>query len=148
MNYTFRYEPILSLKEREKDQAKQAYHKAVGQFERVAAQLFELLKQKEKLEKNQEKSMITGMNVVEVKQYQHYRTNLEKLIMSSQKQVSVARQSMDVKQFELLKSDQEVKKYFKLKEKGFINHQQLEKTAESKGMDEVAIRQFTNWKSR
>ena len=149
MSYTFRYESLLSIKEKEKDQAINDYQASISQFEQVANQLYELLKKKEELEANQEQALsTTGLSVLEIKQLQQYRKNLEETISIVQKKVSQARQTMQIKQFELQKSDVEVKKYAKLKERDHLHFQLLAKKEEAKGMDEAAIRQYTNLKFR
>ncbi|GAA0331823.1 hypothetical protein GCM10008967_23050 [Bacillus carboniphilus] len=148
MSYQFRYESVLSIKEKEKDQVRQEYIHSVDHFEQAATQLYELLRKKEQLEQEHEQALSKGLTVLHIKQIQHYRKNLEKSIDQSQNKVSTARQAMQIKEFELHKSDVEVKKYSKLKERDRTHYQFLIKQEEAKVMDEAALRQFTNQKFR
>ena len=51
--YQFKFEKIMTVKEREKDEALSVYNESVKRFEDAAEKLYELLKQKEDLENYQ-----------------------------------------------------------------------------------------------
>ena len=50
MGFTYSFQQILELKEREKEAKEQEYQQSVNQFEKVATALYELLRQKEQIE--------------------------------------------------------------------------------------------------
>ena len=55
MTYQFRFEKIMIVKEREKEEALSVYNEAVKRFEEAAEKLYESLKKKEDLENYQSK---------------------------------------------------------------------------------------------
>lgn len=46
VQYTYRFEKLLTIREQEKQQTEMAYKESVRSFEKVATQLYELLKKK------------------------------------------------------------------------------------------------------
>ena len=142
MAYKYKFEKILSIKEREKDEAVNIYNQAVKRFEEAAQRLYDLLKQKESAEAIQERKLITGLSVQEIRHNQLFVENLKKVIDHQQQIVINARNQMNFFQEKLKEKNIEVKKYEKIREKDFENYQLVEKFEDNKQMDEISLQQF------
>lgn len=144
MTYQFKFEKIMTLKEREKDEALSVYNESVKRFEEVAEKLYELMKKKEDLEEYQARRLVAGLPVQEIRHHQQFISNLQKTIDQYQKMVINARNHMDFHQEKLLRKNIEVKKYVKIKEKGKLEFLQEMKQDEAKQMDDISIQHFVH----
>ncbi|AZV42274.1 flagellar export protein FliJ [Peribacillus asahii] len=142
MIYQYKFEKILTIKEKEKSDARAAYNEALKNFEQVAEKLYKLLKKKEELLDYQQVKLTSGLSVQEIRHNQLFMGNLEKLIEQCQKDVIEARYRMNLQQERLKEKNIEVKKYEKIKEKDFQKFLEVVKEAENKQMDEISIQQF------
>lgn len=144
MQYHYKFDKILSLKSREKDEAQVVYQDSVKKFEEAADRLYHLLKKKEDLESYQSGRLVSGLPVQEIRHHQQFIGNLEKSIEHYQKVVMNARNIMNFQQMQLMEKNVEVKKYEKIKEKDHLQFLAEEKYAESRMMDEISIQQYMN----
>ncbi|MGE7766387.1 flagellar export protein FliJ [Peribacillus sp. NPDC096540] len=142
MIYQYKFEKILTIKEKEKRDALSKYNAALKTFEEVAEKLYKLLKKKEDLLEFQQEKLRNGLSVQEIRHHQLFMDNLEKLLNHCQQEVIEARYKMNVLQEVLLERNIEVKKYEKMKENEFLKFLDVKKEAENKQMDEISIRQF------
>ncbi|USK72427.1 flagellar export protein FliJ [Peribacillus asahii] len=142
MIYQYKFEKILTIKEKEKSDARAAYNEALKNFEQVAEKLYKLLKKKEELLDYQQVKLTSGLSVQEIRHNQLFMGNLEKLIEQCQKDVIEARYRMNLQQERLKEKNIEVKKYEKIKEKDLQKFLEVVKEAENKQMDEISIQQF------
>ncbi len=142
MMYKYKFEKILTIKEKEKSDARAKYNEAQKSFEKVAEKLYNLLKKKEDLLDFQQTKLSTGLSVQEIRHNQLFMDNLEKLIDQCQKEVVQARYQMNLQQERLKDKNIELKKYEKIKEKDFQKYLEVVKVAENKQMDEISIQQF------
>ncbi|AKP46866.1 MULTISPECIES: flagellar export protein FliJ [Bacillus] len=148
MGYYFKFEKILQIKEREKEEIQSGYHRAKRQFEQVAEKLYELLKKKEDLLAFQETQLASGFPVYEIQHYQLFISNLEKMIDYQQQLVMNARNRMFWFENKLKEKNIEVKKYEKIKEKEWQKYQKLLGQMENREMDELSVIQFMNRRNR
>ncbi len=142
MMYKYKFEKILTIKEKEKSDARAKYNEAQKSFEKVAEKLYNLLKKKEDLLDFQQTKLSTGLSVQKIRHNQLFMDNLEKLIDQCQKEVVQARYQMNLQQERLKDKNIELKKYEKIKEKDFQKYLEIVKVAENKQMDEISIQQF------
>ncbi|MBT2756014.1 flagellar export protein FliJ [Mesobacillus foraminis] len=142
MQYQYKFEKIMSLRTREKDEAQSVYQDAVRKFEEAADHLYQLLKKKEVLESHQSEKLSKGLAVSEIRHHQQFIGNLEKTIDYYQKMVINARNRMNYQHSQLMEKNIEVKKYQKIKEKDYLDYLTIEKEEENKVMDEISIQQF------
>ncbi|PLT34547.1 flagellar export protein FliJ [Bacillus sp. V5-8f] len=142
MIYQYKFEKILTIKEKEKNDALSKYNEAVKTFEVVAEKLYKLLKKKEDLLAYQQEQLQKGLTVQEIRHNQLFMDNLEKIIEHCQKSVIEARQRMNLHQDKLMERNIEVKKYQKIRERDFQRFLEGIKEAENKMMDEISIQQF------
>lgn len=143
MNYHFRYQKILDVKENEKKKSTKAYEESVEQFTKVANKLYESLKKKEELTKLQQEKLTKGISVHEMKHYQQFVQNLEKTIEHYQQLVIFTRNNMNEKHAILMEKHMEVKKYEKMKEKEYKRFLDQEKKAERNLMDELSMNMYS-----
>src|SRR5690606_3109961 len=141
MGFTYKFQRILTLREREKDEAIIAYEKAVRKFEEVAEKLYSLLKKKETLEEDRLNKIQRGLSVQELRLHQEFIANLEGEINIVQQAVIRARQAMQYEQKRLLDKNIEVKKLEILKEKEYEKYLHLLEKEEEKQLDEIASKQ-------
>lgn len=144
MQYQFKFEKILSIREREKDEALNIYNQSVKRFETAAEKLYDLLKKKEDLEVYQSSRLVNGLPVQEIRHHQHFIHGLERTIEHYQQIVINARNHMNYQQERLLEKNVEVKKYEKIKEKDRLNFAENERQLEGKQMDDISIQHFMN----
>lgn len=142
MRYQFKFDQILHIKKREKDDALSIFNEAVRNFEEAAEKLYELLKKKEDLELFQSEKLIHGLPVQEIRHHQQFILNLIKSIEHYQKMVMNARNRMNFLQDKLLEKNIEVKKFMKMKEKDFDKFLEEVKYLEGKQMDDISIQQY------
>lgn len=142
MQYHFKFERILQLKEREKEEASALYQESVKKFEEVAQKLYDYLKRKEDLEAFQMSRLTDGLSVQEIRHNQHFISNLDKSIEYYQKMVINARNRMNYYREKLVEKNIEVKKYEKMREKGLTQFMEEMKFNEAKQMDDISIQQY------
>jgi flagellar protein FliJ len=144
MSYQYRFERILTLKEKEKDEVNEQYKGAISKFELVAEKLYDFLKKKEELEVHQADKLQNGLSVQDIRHHQQFITNLEKTISYYQDLVIQARNRMNWYEEKLVDMNVEVKKYEKIKEKDLLVFQRNMREAENKQLDEVSVVQYMN----
>lgn len=144
MRYEFKFNKILAVKEREKDEAVNVYQDSVRKFEEVAEKLYELLKRKEDLEEYQSERLHGGLSIQEIRHHQQFIGNIEKMIEHYQKMVVNARNRMLLFQEKLLEKNIEVKKYEKIREKDYLQFTEDVKIIEGKQMDDISIQMYMN----
>ncbi|MCM3165714.1 flagellar biosynthesis chaperone FliJ [Peribacillus frigoritolerans] len=142
MIYQYKFEKILSIKEKEKTDALAKYNAALKKFEEVAEKLYKLLKKKEELLEFQQEKLRNGLSVQDIRHHQLFMDNLEKLLSICQQEVIEARYKMNTQRDILMERNVEVKKYEKMKENDFLEFLDVMKEAENKEMDEISIRQY------
>lgn len=142
MIYQYKFEKILSIKEKEKTDALAKYNAALKKFEEVAEKLYTLLKKKEELLEFQQEKLRNGLSVQDICHHQLFMGNLEKLLSLCQQEVIEARYKMNTQRDILMERNIEVKKYEKMKEHDFLEFLDVMKEAENKEMDEISIRQY------
>ncbi|GER71981.1 flagellar export protein FliJ [Weizmannia acidilactici] len=142
MNYQYKFEKILDVKEREKDQALSAYQNAIRAFENVARELYTLLKKKEDLESYQAEKMASGLSVQKIRHYRKFIDDMEKTINHYQQLVVKARNQMNWYQQKLQEKNIEVKKYEKMRDKDYSRFLEKLKMLEEKQADEISTQAF------
>jgi flagellar FliJ protein len=144
MEYAFKLQKVLSMKENEKNLAMREYNEAVRRFEETAAKLYHLLKQKEEHEEMHKQKLQLGLSVQDIRHFQQYIASLERTIHHYQILVMQAREQMQRKQSKLTELNIEVKKYEKIKEKYMQAVRLAEKRVENKWMDEISVQRFVH----
>ena len=119
MHYQYKFEKILTIKEKEKNDSESKYTEAVKEFESEAEILYQVLKKKEELLDSQSEQLKQGLSVKQVRYNQDFLDNHEKMIAHYQKRVMDTRSKMHFYHQLLIESNVEVKKYEKIKEKDF-----------------------------
>lgn len=142
MKYQYKFEKVLTFKEREKDEALSVYQNAVKTFEEVAEELYRLLKKKEDLELFQAEKLLTGSSVQEIRHYQRFIINMDKSIQYYQELVLNARNRMNWCETQLIEKNVEVKKYEKMKIKDYEKFLEQMKLEEDKVTDEISTLQY------
>lgn len=144
MGYKYKFEKILSIREREKEEALSIFNDSIRKFEEVAEKLYSLLKKKEDLENYQSSRLREGLSVQEIRHHQQFIANMEKAIEHYQKMVINARNRMNFYQDKLMEKNIEVKKYEKMKEKDLLQFIEETKSLENKQMDDISIQFYMN----
>jgi flagellar protein FliJ len=142
LSFQFRLEKVMAMKEKEQEKAQRDYQEAIEQFDKVATKLYELLKRKEDLETLQQKQLLSGMSVQQMKHHQQFIANLERSIDYFQEAVRNARTRMYWQEEQLKEKQMEVKKYEKVKEHEFKKFIEIEKKQDMREMDEISIFQY------
>ncbi|WP_339145808.1 MULTISPECIES: flagellar export protein FliJ [unclassified Sutcliffiella] len=143
-----RLEKILVVKKAEKDQASSEYQQAISTFETEGQALYDLLKQKEKLEESLQGKLKAGIPIEILKQQQFFMGNLEKNVFHQQKKVSHARAFMNLKEEKLKEHSVECKKYEVLDDKEKLFWKQNDLKVEATYIDELSILQYSQHTNR
>ena len=85
MAYQFKFEKIMKLKEREKDEVLSAYNESVKRFEEAAESLFRSLKKKEDLESYQRSKLENGLSVQEIRHHQTFILTCKRRLITIKK---------------------------------------------------------------
>ncbi|MFC0296228.1 flagellar export protein FliJ [Geobacillus jurassicus] len=142
MTPTFRLQKVLSMKEKEKEKALGEYEEAVRRFEQAAEALYHLLKEKEECVAARDEQLKAGLSVGDIRLRLQYMANLERTIDHYQLVVMQAREQMQRRQQRLMELNIEVKKYEKMRERIKRWAEQLEREAERRLLDEMAVQRF------
>ncbi len=132
----------MEVKEREKNDAQAQYTESVEQFEKVATQLYELLKKKENLEHEARQQVSNGVSILRLQQTENQLLRLQQEINRQQKNTQFAREKMNRKQNDLVNVSVEVKKYQKMKERKFDDYVKEQAFIEVQHMDEISVQLF------
>lgn len=138
MNYLYRFENILTIRDQEKTESEIAYKESVRAFEEVATKLYDLLKKKEDLISFQQQRLSIGASIDEVSHYANFLTSMEKMIDDVQKKVVQARAKMNWHEQKLLEKNLEVRKFEKMKEKDFELFKEEQNRLETIMLDELS----------
>jgi len=142
------FEKILTIRTTEKDLAMKEYQDSVEEFETVALELYNLLKEKEELEEELSNKFHSQVTVQEIQHYQTYLQILEKQILAANQKVQQSREKMELKKQKLSDSYIEMKKFERIvdvKKKEFLEH--IAKL-ENEQMNEISIQQFLRTRKR
>lgn len=135
---------IITIKEREKDEAVVKYNESIEEFEKVATKLYDLLKEKEELEATARAKLQNGLSIIQIKQQTQYILQLEQHIQQLQTKVMNARNKMNKVENLVMEKNIEVKKFNKVKENHATLYNKLMDQEENKQMDEISIQQYMN----
>lgn len=138
VQYTYRFEQVLTIREQEKQQAEAAYKDSVRTFEEVATQLYDLLKKKEDLINFQNERLEIGSTIDEIHHYSTFINSLEQTIADVQKKVIDARAKMNWHEQKLVEKNLEVRKYEKMREKDLEQFKFEQDRLEMLQLDEIA----------
>lgn len=138
VQYTYKFEKVLNIREQEKQQTEMAYKEAVQSFETIATELYELLKKKEGLIDVQNERLKVGATIDEIHHFGLFIGSLEKTIEEVQQKVMQARMKMQWHEQKLLEKNLEVRKFEKMREKDFAIFIEEQKRIESQNLDEIS----------
>lgn len=139
---------ILDIRESEKKVAQKAYHQSLDSFEKIATELYNLLRKKENAEEHYDHFIQSVTPIERIKEQAVYIEKLSRQINDLQKLVQKARNDMESKQVTLSDAHVEVKKFEKIIEIRKDSEEKQKKRVESDFMDELSITQYLNHKNR
>lgn len=142
--YQYKFAKVLSIREQEKSETELAYKESVHTFEKVATELYDLLKKKENTMDLQNDRLVSGLSIDEIHHYSNYIEGLQKRIDIVQKKVIQARSKMNWFEEKLVEKSLEVRKFEKIKEKDFEHFQQEQQRLETIQLDEISSLKFQN----
>ncbi|KGR80355.1 flagellar export protein FliJ [Ureibacillus manganicus] len=138
LQYKYRFEKVLTIREQEKQQTEMAYKESVQAFEEVASKLYELLKKKEDLISFQTEKLKAGSTINEIHHFASFIDSLEKSITDVQQKVMQARTKMNWHEQKLVEKSLEVRKFEKMREKDLERFKEEQNKAEMLMMDELS----------
>src|SRR5690625_917032 len=133
---------VLEVKEQEKQQAQINRVRAVDEFEKVAHQLYQQLKEKEVAEERYIEKIQDQFTIDKMKAQSLYINNLSSRIVMLQQHVQKARQKMEKAQEMLNEAHIEVKKIEKMSNIREKEKAEEERIIENALMDEMSMRQY------
>lgn len=138
VQYTYRFDNILSIREQEKQQTEAAYKESVRAFEEVATTLYDLLKKKEECITYQNERLAIGATIDEIHHFSTFINTLERSIAEVQQKVVQARTKMNWHEQKLLEKNLEIRKFEKMREKDFATFKTEQDKAEMLYLDELS----------
>ena len=142
MVYQYKFEKIMSLREKEKTESQTKYNLAVKEFETEAEKLYRMLKKKEELLDEQAERLRQGLSVQQVRHNLSFLENHEQMIQHYQRRVIETRNKMNFYHQILVEKNMEVKKYEKMKEKDVQAFIEQMNQLEIRQIDEISIQQY------
>ena len=142
MNYNYRFEKILIVKDQEKTESELAFKESVHVFEEIATKLYGLLKKKEDLIVYQQERLKVGSSIDEINHYSKFIDSMEKTIEDAQQKVTQARAKMNWHEQKLLEKNLEVRKYEKMRENDFERFKEDQLRIEAMQLDELSTIAF------
>ena len=142
MNYNYRFEKILIVKDQEKTESELAFKESVHVFEGIATKLYGLLKKKEDLIVYQQERLKVGSSIDEINHYSKFIDSMEKTIEDAQQKVIQARAKMNWHEQKLLEKNLEVRKYEKMRENDFERFKEDQLRIEAMQLDELSTIAF------
>ena len=142
--HEFKFAKVLTIREQEKSETELAYKESVSAFEKVATELYNLLKKREDTTETQNSLLVSGLSINNIHHYSNYIEGLQKRIDIIQKEVIQARSKMNWMEEKLLEKSLEVKKFEKIKEKDFEHFHQEQQRLETIQLDEISSLKFQN----
>lgn len=138
VQFSYRFEKVLNLREQERQQTEIAYKEAVNAFEKVATQLYQLLKKKEDLISYQNERLKEGLTIDEIHHNAKFIESLEHAIDDVQLKVKKARAKMQWYEQKLLEKNLEVRKFEIMRDKDFSAFREEQNRLEAKNLDELS----------
>lgn len=138
------FEKILHHQENLKNEAQLDYKLAVTDFEKVAEELYNLLKLKETTEEKYQNALHSTGSVTNLMTHHSYLQQLKTQILYVEAEVNNKRSVMEDKRSKLTDQHVEVKKFEKIIDHKWDSIKDKEKVAENKMLDEVSMRQYYN----
>lgn len=138
MQYTYRFEKILVVREQEKNETEIAFKESVRVFEEAATKLYDLLKKKEDLIEFQQERLRVGSSIDEINHYARFLDSMEKTIADVQQKVVQARAKMTWHEQKLLEKNLEVRKFEKMRERDFESFREEQDRIEAIRLDELS----------
>jgi len=144
VSYQYKFAKVLNVREQEKSETELAYKESVHMFEKVATELYELLKKQEDTVDAQNNRLTAGLSIDQIHHYSNFIEGLQKRIDVVQKEVIQARSKMNWFEQKLVEKSLEVRKFEKMKEKDFEQLSEEQKRLETIQLDEISSIKFQN----
>ncbi len=142
--YSFKFQTMLSLKEKMQEQKEIEYGIAVQKLEEEKTILNEKYEAREKMVENFRQSVSESINPKNITDYNYYINRLSKEIDAQKNVIEKCEEETKEKQRELFKALSETKMFEKLKEKGLEEYIKEQKIEENKMVDEIVTYRYTN----
>ncbi|TQR07752.1 flagellar export protein FliJ [Psychrobacillus soli] len=142
--YQYKFAKVLNIREQEKSETEIAYKESVHSFEKIATELYDLLKKQEDTVDVQNDRLSSGLSIDQMHHYSNYIEGLQKRIDLVQKEVIQARSKMNWFEEKLVEKSLEVRKFEKMKEKDFEQFRQEQQRLETIQLDEISSLKFQN----
>lgn len=140
--YKYRFENVLTFRELEKTETEIEYKEAVERFEKIATELYNLLKKKEDTIAEQQSKMAFGFSIDAMHHYARFIASLELKIEQLQLEVIQARSKMSWYEEKLLDRTLEVRKFEKMREKDYKTYTIQMEQKEAERLDELSTMTF------
>ncbi|GIO21968.1 flagellar export protein FliJ [Oceanobacillus sp. J11TS1] len=139
---------IRDMHDNERQIAQKAYTESQETFEKIAMELYNLLKKKEVAENTFDNAIQTSTSIEKIKEQSAYIEKLTNQIQTVQLLVQRARNDMNTKQNKLSEVYIEYKKYDKIVELKQEEAQETVRKQEANFMDEMSMQQYLRQKQR
>jgi flagellar FliJ protein len=142
--YQYKFAKVLTIREQEKAETEIAFKESIHIFEKIATDLYNLLKKKEETINTQNELLEKGLSINDMNHYSKYLETLEKRNEQLQKEVNKARAKMNWFEEKLVDRTLEVRKFEKIKERDYEFFKQEQNRIETIQLDEISAMKFQN----
>lgn len=135
---------ILNIREKEKKDAQLAHHESIVYFEGISTKLYAMVNRKEDAEGLYEESVKGLTSIDKMREQVEYIAAINQQIVTMQKQMNEARNTMEATQLKLTDAHVEVKKFEKIIELRKNEQLMSAHREEQIMMDEISTQQFVS----
>ncbi|PLS01463.1 flagellar export protein FliJ [Neobacillus cucumis] len=142
MSFQFRYEKILTMKEKEKDSAFHEMNVFKQMKETAEHQLLELIQKKDHYIRDSQNMMRNSLRVTDIQEREKYIDFLNRQIERVKKKVSELTRELTIKNNVLLTKNQEEKIWSSWREKSLEEYTVKTNREEQNRLDEMAVLRY------
>ncbi|MEH7336026.1 flagellar export protein FliJ [Neobacillus drentensis] len=147
MSFQFRFEKILSMKEKEKESALNEMNVFRKLKETAEKQLLDMIDKKESYLRDYERLMKNTLRITDIQESEQYIHFLNKQIEKLRKKVMELTKEFQVKNHLLLAKNQEEKMWSSWREKSFAEYTDKINREEQNLLDEMAVIRYFHHKN-
>ncbi|MGG3466015.1 flagellar export protein FliJ [Neobacillus pocheonensis] len=139
MSFQFRFEKILTMKEKEKESALNEMNVVKRIKESAENQLLDLIRKKDGYEKDYQRFLQGSITITDMKEREQYLLFLNKQIEKAKTKVFDITREFNLKKTQLLTKNQEEKMWSTWREKSFEEYTEKVNREEQNLLDEMAV---------
>ncbi|MEW9667636.1 flagellar export protein FliJ [Ammoniphilus sp. 3BR4] len=140
--FSFRFQKLMDLKDREKEDSKAKYSESLASLNKEQIELDELVQRIQQWEKKRAEMVMKALPAQLLLEVCSYIQHLEKLYLQKQKQVDKAEQRVSASHLQLTEKMRELRVWENWKNNSYKEFQHEALQREQKELDELALQRY------